>query len=73
MTGDGCVAEEAVRPGGVWTRRVFGTHHADLRSHQVAEPVEPLHIRLQVGGPLVITEAALQQQHNTLLISVRAK
>lgn len=36
------------------------THHADLRGHQVTEPVEPFHVRLQVGGLLVVAEASLK-------------
>lgn len=41
----------------------FMTHHADFRGHQIAESVEPFHVRFQVAGLLAIAEAALQKQH----------
>ncbi len=45
-----------------WVLAIKADHyHADLRRHQVAEPVEPLHISLHVTCFFVITKATLQE------------
>lgn len=44
-------------------------HHADFRSHQVAESVEPLHVGLQVARLLVVAVAALKTNSETHFFS----
>lgn len=42
------------------------THHADLCGYQVAESVEPLHIRLQVAGFLMSAKTFLRRHFDKL-------
>lgn len=58
----GCEEEEkgeesvTARRGGAWRLR---TYHADLGGHQVAQPVEPVDVGLQVTG-FTLTEETLE-------------
>lgn len=41
------------------TRQALFTHHADFCCYEIAESIEPFHIRLEVTGLLLLTETSL--------------